>query len=40
MMTSEQVFIPMKGFIIELADDLIGPDLVDPIDPGFQQHKN
>ncbi len=40
MMAFKQLFIPMEGFAIELTNDLIDPDLVDVVDPAFQQHKN
>src|SRR5580692_1760675 len=40
MMAFKQLFIPMEGFAFELTNDLVGPDLVDVVDPAFQQHKN
>lgn len=37
VMASEQVFITMKGLILKGTDDRIIPDLVDAVDPAFQQ---
>jgi hypothetical protein len=36
----EEVFIPVEGIVLELTDDPIDVDLVDPVDPAFQQHKS
>src|SRR6185437_1393840 len=36
----EELLIPVEGLVLEGTNDLIPADLVDPVDPAFQQGKD
>ena len=39
-MAGEQRLIPMEGFVLKRTNDLVIMDLVDAVDPAFQQTEN